>query len=1288
MKYRTKIIFVAALATLLQTTAGAQSLNAENAYSVLWKGSNVASANKLSAKVLGSKPTLNEMGVPVITISLPVQEEGFEYKSILKNISASTFAKTDFEIDFSSVPTNDFTTKTTISYNRKKPELFIEVACLRNVGGTLQKLNSFEIDIEKTGVTVPQVNRVYAANSVLKDGTWFKIGVTKDGIYKITYDFLKNKLGIDAASTNPANIRLFGNGGGMVPFLNSIDRKDDLTENAIEVSDNGTVGVLDNQDYVLFYGQSPDRWNLNASNNKFYHQKHLYSDTTYYFLSVDFNDGTSPKRIQSVNSSSATPNVTVTSFNDYAFHEEDLRNFIKSGREFYGEVFDLNLTQPFSFYFPNLTTDTALVRTSFATRSPGIRSYTKYFCNNNLLYTDSIQTGTNYLDDYAYESNRSKSIIPNGGSNVDFSLQFIPSNSSCYGYLNYLEVNVRRNLVFGINNGVDQLQFRDLNSVGAGNVAQFSITNANSSTKIWNVTDPTTVFVQLNNGTSGVFNAQTDMLNQYVAFGGNSFLSPVYSEKVVNQNLHATAQVDYIIVAHPLFVDEANRLADFHRTKSNLSTVVIPTNQIYNEFSSGAQDISGIRDFVKMFYDRASTSGTYPQHLLLFGDGSYNNKSANGTNGNFIPTYQSINSVSYINSYVTDDFFGLLDDNEGLCGNSEKIDVGVGRFNCRNKEEAKLMVDKTIRYGSESLNNTGNCNSNTSGVFGDWRNTLTFIADDEDGNLHLRQADSLGSFIFNNARQFNVDKIYLDAYEQVATPAGQAFPGATEAINRRMEKGSLLINYTGHGGEVGWAQEGVIDNSVILGWKNSTRLPVFVTATCEFSRWDDPARVSAGENVFLNPDGGSVALFSTTRLVYASFNEDLNNSIIRVMFTKVNGEYPLLGDIYRLSKIEPINLNQNTRNFSLLGDPALKMAYPKYKIEPTEINGVPIIAYADTIGALQKVTMKGIITDGNGQKLTSFNGYIYPSVFDKPNSVQTLNNDAGSPRTNFVLQKNILHKGKASVTNGDWEFTFIVPKDIAYQYGVGKFSFYAENGIADASGYNDSIVIGGSSSNNFSDNDGPQIKLYMNDEKFVTGGLTNENPKIYAVVFDSTGINTVGNGIGHDITASIDGKIDPVYVLNDYYESDLNQYQSGKIVYPLQNLSEGRHTLKIKVWDILNNSNEANTEFIVAESAELALKHVFNYPNPFTTNTAFYFEHNMPCEPLNVQVAIYTVTGKLVKTISKSTTCEGFRSDNISWDGKDDFGDRIGKGVYVYRLKVNTTDGLTASKTEKLVLLK
>lgn len=377
----------------------------------------------------------------------------------------------------------------------------------------------------------------------------------------------------------------------------------------------------------------------------------------------------------------------------------------------------------------------------------------------------------------------------------------------------------------------------------------------------------------------------------------------------------------------------------------------------------------------------------------------------------------------------------------------------------------------------------------------------------------------------------------------------------------------------------------------------------------------------------------------------------------------------------------------NPRNFSLLGDPALMLAFPKHEVVTTHINGNVLIADTDTLGALSKVTIAGEIRS-NGQKLTNFNGIVYPTVYDKEETVSTLANDAGSPVINFTLRKNVLYKGKASITNGEFAYTFIVPKDIAYQIGRGRLSYYAHNGIEDANGHYDSLLIGGSSSNAIVDNEGPIVKLYLNDEKFVYGGTTDENPKILALITDSNGVNTVGNGIGHDITAIIDDNPDNIHILNDYYESDLDSYQSGRVFYPLSKLSSGPHTLKFKVWDIFNNSSEVMTEFVVAESSTLALNHVLNYPNPFTTRTSFFFEHNRPCSTLDVQVQVYTVSGKLIKTINRAVTCDGYRVDDIDWDGKDDFGDRIGRGVYVYRLKIRDMDGATAEKYEKLVVLK
>ncbi len=444
----------------------------------------------------------------------------------------------------------------------------------------------------------------------------------------------------------------------------------------------------------------------------------------------------------------------------------------------------------------------------------------------------------------------------------------------------------------------------------------------------------------------------------------------------------------------------------------------------------------------------------------------------------------------------------------------------------------------------------------------------------------------------------------------------------------------------------------------------------------------------------MNPKGGAIALFTTVRLVYASFNSDLNASFFRDAFKPINGEMPRLGDIFQSMKSEPGNLNLNSRNFSLLGDPALRLSYPKYNILTDSINNIVVTNISsDTLKALSLVTVTGHIDD-NGIPLTNYNGVLYPTVYNKIQYVTTLannppnsNSTGGSPPYTFPIQKNILYKGKVSITNGYFKYQFIVPKDIAYQYGIGRISYYAENGSQDANGYYNKIIIGGISDSAGTDHMGPEVSLYMNDAKFISGGVTNENPDLFAVLKDDNGVNTVGNGIGHDIIAILDANTEHSIVLNDYYQADLNSYKSGTLRYPYKNLSEGKHTLSLKVWDVYNNSSMATTEFVVSQSGEMALEHVLNYPNPFTTKTQFFFEHNQCCQLLNVQLQIFTISGKMVKNISKYIQAEGYRLDPIEWDGRDDFGDRIARGVYIYRLKVKNSHGASAEKFEKLVIL-
>ncbi|MFM7079333.1 MAG: type IX secretion system sortase PorU, partial [Bacteroidota bacterium] len=654
---------------------------------------------------------------------------------------------------------------------------------------------------------------------------------------------------------------------------------------------------------------------------------------------------------------------------------------------------------------------------------------------------------------------------------------------------------------------------------------------------------------------------------------------------------------------------------------------------------------------------------------------------------------QSLNSISLIRSYVSDDFFGFLDINEGDWDDNvtDLLDIGIGRFPVKSIEEARLVVNKTIDYATPGTvpDVASTCSGTNTTSLGDWRNVICFIADDEDSGLHLNQSNGLATYIRNSQPVFNIDKIFIDAYNQVSTPGGQRYPTVNDAINKRMDKGALVINYTGHGGETGWTAERILDNSMVRSWKNNRKLPLFITATCEFSRYDDPGRTSTGELVLIESEAGGVALMTTTRLVYAAQNGVLNSVMMSNLFNEVNGQLQRLGDVYVTVKNDNSVLagGINPRNFSLLGDPALMLSVPKYEVATTAIDGSVPVPNGDTLSALRKVTISGEVRQ-NGQLLQGFNGIVYPTVFDKEEVISTLANDPSSPVINFSLRKNAIYRGKASVNNGSFSFTFVVPRDIAYNIGRGRISYYAHNGTDDAAGYYDSLLVGGSYSGATTDNQGPEVKLFLNDEKFVFGGLTDPNPKILAMVADSNGVNTVGNGIGHDITATLDDDPNQIFTLNDYYESDLDDYTKGRVVFPLNGLSEGKHSLKFKVWDIHNNSSEAVTEFVVAESAELALERVLNYPNPFTTKTSFFFEHNRPCGNLEVQVQVFTVSGKLIKTINQVVGCEGYRYDGVTWDGRDDFGDPIGRGVYVYRLKIRDESGAVADKYEKLVLLK
>jgi len=1176
----------------------------------------------------------------------------------------------------------------TVKEESGKPQLLVEYFPIKYEDGRL--IQKFEIKYTVGQSMGRAKTNDYAENSVMAIGDWYKIGVTKDGVYRLDRNDLQ-ELGINVDVLNPQSLNIFGNGFGQLPYENSQERPDDLRQNAIFV-EGETDELFDDEDYILFYAKGPHKWSYDAESELFDHEKHEYTDTSYYFIGV--NTGLPPKRIQNLSSSGNSPTVEINSFNDYEFHEVDRENVLKSGRTWYGEKFDVQTVYSFSgerFTFPNIIADEPVtLRAALMSRSTvSSRRFTAGI-NGEEKFVDIGTVGSSSVASFGREKSIENRVNTSSAS-LNIRFEYDKDNiPSAIGWLDWFNVNLRRELIMARS----QMIFRDAASVGQGQVGRFNLRNAGSVQEIWEVSNPTDVRrvqYSLANGIA-TFSLSVQSIREFVAFTGSAFLEPALFGRVDNQNLHAlgtSGPVDMIIVTPSFLRSQAEQLAEIHRNHplDPLSVEVVGLNKVYNEFSSGMRDITAIKWLMKMLHDRANgNEDLAPKHLLLFGDGSYDNINFSSNNTNLIPTYQSLNSLRPTSSYVSDDYFGLLSDDEGE-DQLDLMDVSVGRLVVKNSAEAASVVNKIRRYietpSSECLTCPGSDSS-----FGSWRNIISLVADDEDSNDHMQNSRTISSQIESYTKVFNIERIFTDAFQQVATPGGDRYPDVNERIDRRVRNGAFIVNYIGHGGETGWAQERILDVPTILDWSNTYDMPIFMTATCEFTRFDDPLRTSAGEYVLLNAGGGGIALLTTTRLVYSGPNFTLNRNFYEALFNRPEGETVIrLGDVYRDCKNSSVSSgSSNHRNFSLIGDPALPMAIPKYNVEMSSITdtlGNPV----DTLKALGVARVSGMVSNSSGQVRSNFTGLVEATVYDRVKQRSTLSNDGGAVFT-YPTQEDIIYKGLAEVNNGEFQFDFVLPKDISFAIDTtARISFYAFSQSEDAAGFADELNIGGRDEDAVDDGQGPEINLFMNDENFVFGGYTDNEPILLAKIFDPNGINTVGTGIGHDISAVLDGDVSNTFVLNDYYSSDLSTFQSGSVRFPFDELTSGNHSVELTVWDVHNNSGKSLIEFIVAESEELAIERVLNYPNPFTTHTEFYFEHNQSTEFLNVLIEVFTVTGKLVKTINTVSNTNGFRNEPIPWNGRDDFGDRLATGTYVYKVSVRNPTGDQDMKFEKLVIL-
>lgn len=1172
----------------------------------------------------------------------------------------------------------------------------VEFVPIIQTGGRYQKLTKVQLSVSwrpdnRIAVRGPE----FKTSSALRDGTIYKIAVTETGIYKLSYGFLKDQLGIDLDNIDPRTIKVLGKGGGMVPVSITAERVDDLEELAIFIQGEAD-GRFDGGDYLLFYGEGPNQWRFDEEERRFTRRQNIYDTKNYYFIKVGAGNGIRLAEVPN----GAGGAYTTSTFDDFDRYEEDRVNLLYqwnvtrtgAGQRWFGDYYKEARTKTYNdlFTFPNLLTSEPVdVRAVMALRASQSSRFSLTLndqkVNSGLANGTRVGTADDYLSNYANNAIL-ESDFSADSDDLDFFLEFPhPGGAPSEGWLDYIEVNVRRQLTMA----GDQMDFRDINSLdNAATTYQLNGSGLNNL-MIWNITEPLKPGLQGTNNTNGQisFTANGTALHQFVAFQPNAALfTPEAIGPVANQNLHGLGtDLDMLIVYPAEFEAPVRTLLEHRQSFSGLNVSMVNTEQVYNEFSSGRQDPAAIRDMALMLYERSDRF----DYLLLFGDGSFDARGIEldlvGTN--FIPTYQQ-DSFNSIQAFPADDFYGILT-NETTNPLAGRLNVAVGRIPVTSVEEAQTAVNKIIHYDTSPR------------VLGDWRNRLVFVGDDEDNNRHTADANKIADRVQNVHPDLNVDKIFLDAYPQVASSGGDRFPAANEALNNAIFKGTLAMAYLGHGGPKGWAQERVLDIPDIRSWRNYDNLILLITATCSFAGYDDPAFTSAGEEAFLNPNGGAIALLTTTRPVYASANAELTDSTMVNLFQKQNGHALTLGQAMRQAKNSDLNSSffvNNSRKFTLLGDPALRIPLPEYRVMTTRIDGEAITTESiDTLRAFQKVNVEGMIADNNGQQIEGFNGSVFITIFDKRLEIRTLGQDAGSRIYDFGVRKNVIFKGKASVANGRFQFTFVVPKDINFSFGPGKISYYASDpdNMVDANGAYERIIIGGTSPEGINDNEGPLVEVFMNTEDFVFGGITGEDPTLLVRLTDDNGINVVGNSIGHDLEGVLNEDTENTYVLNDFYEAAADDYRRGTVRYPLYDLPDGRHQIRVKAWDIANNSSEGYTEFIVANSAEIALEHVLNYPNPFTDNTCFQFDHNLSGQQLDVLIQIYTVSGRLVKTLEESILSDGaIRLDNcISWDGRDEFGDRLARGVYLYKIKVRAADAGEVqlqgeSDFEKLVILK
>ncbi|MDM1522744.1 type IX secretion system sortase PorU [Empedobacter sp. 225-1] len=1279
------------VATLLQFP----QLFSQN-YKINWENNQTISltnGNKVNVPYFSNKDNyfvggyfLPEFVVELNSLNQEVELTNVQYREVQNELIDLDTSSISDKINFSSYNVND---------KNGQQKLIVKVVPFVKQNNKFLKIESFSI-VQKPISSQRKSGTRFIDNStssVLKTGDWYKIKVSKDGVFKLDRNFF-TKNGIPT-NFNPKSLKIYGNGEGRLMENLTLDRKGALNEIPIKFV-GGDDGSFDNNDYVLFYAKGPHQWyrdnTTTLSNVKL--RYNLYDESAYYFISFNGSDG---KRVQN-SSLTGSPVKTFSTFDHLQFHEKDSINLNGLGQIWVGE--NIGLKDGFKKTFKA----NSIVN--------GGEAYLRYAVvgknsNNNYSINANGQIFTGSLGNSEFNRTEDDKSITLNSNTIDISVSSVGSNPSGLGFLDYLQLRFKDNLVY--NN--EQFTFRFLSDY-SNPMNAFTLQNS-SNVNVWNVSN----IHQISNlqPESGSYKFENSPQNEFVAFRDeNAYNDAKFVGRVANQDIRSLVDINYVVITHPKYLDQAQRLANFRKEHDKINTAVVTTDQVYNDFSSGSQDPIAIRDFLKFLKDNQSPNLEY---AVLFGATTYDPKNRIKDFTNYIPTFTDEPSTNINEAIATDDYFAMLDNNVKMLSNNVEgvynydanwFNIAVGRIPASNSPEAKVLVDKIISY-YDKVQGKGTS-------YGDWRTKVVAVTDNDD-NVNTPNFDVSidGEFTKKENQIYTVNKIYTGAHQPEGTSAGVRYPTVNQAILNGIELGSNFLMYYGHGGPRSWAQERIITAEELTGLSNFSaaysRLPIVCTVTCDFTIWDLPQYNSAGEMMLKNINGGALSMITTNRPIGTGYGDTMNQYLIQEFFKKDGLENQTIGKALNQAKISYSPSHRNHKSVSILGDPMLAIHRPQQEIEILSIEnkkGVDILG-GGKLQALDFVTIKGKVNQLTSTSIdNTFSGKIAVSLFEKE-EIKTLLSESTHNGKTFKTENKTIYKGTGKVVNGEFTIQFYVPKDINYELGDRKLKFYAwdEKDGKDASTL-ETVSIEGINEEGLDDDERPQGKLYMNNLNFANGGITDRSPYLVGCLTDNTGINATGSSIGHDIVATIDGKVQDAYVLNEYYDGgdanpcinkDFEDYQKGQVMYQLKNLELGQHTVNLKFWDINNNSNTATLDFVVMENGtgQLHIDKLLNWPNPFTKNTFFHFEHNCDSE-LDVMVQIFTISGKLVKTLRQTVSAEPFREGYrtgkyaIEWDGLDDFGDKIGKGVYIYKVNVKGVDDTvckgSAAAVEKLVILK